>query len=246
MLGTLAIIDGNFMSQIAAGAFNNLWYAVIWGLMCYSGVGCWSVLTFHSAPIGVKLVAISLTRMIAFVMSIILIPAGLLIGRLTIQANYIAAAVVFTVAVLMISGSLGLKVRSLKIGKVEVPPPLLTMVISTAMFLRSEATSIEKIAVDITSTDAIASILGVVVGILAAALSEVVASLIGQLAERSLSPWTLKAVRFYGGVLLACLGCSLSGFVRFEFDLILILYLSGIVGIGLSVAVRKSLLLRRD
>jgi hypothetical protein len=244
LLGTLATVDGNLISQIAAGAFKDLWYAAVWGLLCYSGVGCWSILTFNGEPIDVKLSAIALTRILAFIMSMVFIPVGLLFGGFILHTNYIAAAVIITVATLIICGALGFKIPTLKLRWVEVPPPLLSMAVSTAVVFMVDSKMCLSSINTSDFTDAITPISGITTAIAIASLSEVAASLAGHSLVCLLSGWMVKALRLYGGLTLALLGGLIAGLLPLKSNHILLLYISGCFVLGASVVARK-LLLRR-
>jgi len=196
-ISILACVDGNAFASAASGVFNSPSMAMIFGLLCFSGVGCITALISSTGSRRDKVLGIFFTRLLTLVMGTMAVFSGLYFGYSFELSRYIAAVVVLTV-------SFGVALAWLpkvKIGRVTLSATLIALVLATVITLPFGHLKFQ--VSEFNSSEILGALVGLIIAVSFATLLDLLVVLSSRLVEKYVNLADLRLVGFIVLTLLA-------------------------------------------
>lgn len=195
------MIDGNLISAAAAGLFTLPVSALIYGALCFSGVGCITTIISSRVNAKVKIFSILLIRTLSLLPGTIIVAAGVILGCSYAFSKYVAMVVVASVGLGIGLGYLpGLRLKVA--GRViSIPFPLI--VLATSIMLsyplsHSSSVNSHSIAPSLST-----SIIGLLIAIFTATALDSLAAICSENIAKILNMNDMRLVGFICLELLA-------------------------------------------
>lgn len=201
LIGILAIADGNLLSAAAAGLFTRPISALIFGALCFSGVGCITTIISSHMDLKVKIIAILLVRVLSLLPGVTIVAAGIILGCFYAFSKYVAMAVVASVGLGIGLGYLPDLQFKVAGRVISVPFPLIVLVASIILsyplsyFSSSRAHS--------TGPSLLASEIGLLIAVSTATALDSLAAICSEIITKMLDMKDMRLVGFICLELLA-------------------------------------------
>lgn len=232
LLGTMPAYDGNLLASAAAGLFVDVFSAILFGVLCFSGVGCIvALMSDRRGSLREKVAAILTVRLLTLLLSIPGILVGVAIGGISFSAaRCIAAGVIFTVG-LCISGKFHLPSFNFSLGgrKVKFEAPLLVLLASVAFFIPLEfiTGNLNMSRTQVRMTAIQPSFIGLLIAVLAAVFLEFIVACSSVAIDKITN---LNALKINGCIALTLLSLSITGIIPFlSSTIVLIVFVAGVI-----------------
>lgn len=196
-IGVLACIDGNVFASAASGVFGDPLTAFLFGLLCFSGVGCLTALVSSDGDQKDKALGVFFTRLITLILGSMAVFAGVIFGYSYQLSNYIAMSVVFTVSV-----GLGLGwLPAVRTRRISIQAPLVVLISSAIVTLPFSHFSFSSLK--LAPSQLFTSMIGLLIAVAAATLLDVFGVLSSGVLEYHISMSDLRLLGFFCLTLLA-------------------------------------------
>lgn len=216
LIGTLAIIDGNLISSAAAGLFTIPASALIFGALCFSGVGCITTIISSRMDLKVKILGIFLIRTLSILPGLIVVTAGVILGCYYTFSKYVAMAVVASVSIGIGLGYL----PSFRIGKININFTLLVLIVS--IIVSYPLSHFSWVNINSMTPSLFSSIFGLLISIFTAIVLDSLAAIFSQSITKILD---IEDMRLVGSICLMLLAFGpIGGFISISsYEILLLL-----------------------